>query len=72
MDTNQSLTIKFRDDSYQELMRLARQLNTTPVNVIEKALALLIKVQGKKIVLKEDHNPLMIEIDVYSHQPKTG
>ena len=70
MNEDQTLTIKFRGEYYQELMRLARELNTDPVDIIEKALVLLKKVQGKKIILKEDHSTLVTEINLFA-RPQT-
>lgn len=65
METS-SLIVKFDPVTADLARSLAVKLNTTPAQVFVKALVLLEKVQGKKIVLKEDNSPITVTYSLYA------
>lgn len=63
------VTLKFKGTSLLIIQSLARQLGTDIGGVLGQGVALLDKVQGKKIILKDKKTALTTEIDLYAGNP---
>lgn len=63
------ISLSFNEKTSEIIEDISKNLRTTPDQVVSQAIALLMKAQGKKIILRDEKTNVDLVTDIYSDKP---